>query len=83
MSFPRSDRVGEVHAATVALQEAIERLGQTMHELGLPGDPAQIELECTRMAQDLTDTTGTPLARALRMTARQVEANRERIERGR
>lgn len=76
-------RIDDVHAATIELQEAIERLGQTMHELGLPGDPAQIELECTRMAQDLTDTTGTPLARALRMTARQVETNRERIERGR
>lgn len=76
-------RIDDVHAATVELQEAIERLGQTMRELGLPGDPAQIELECTRMAQDLTDTTGTPLARALRMTARQVDANRERIERGR
>lgn len=76
-------RINDVHAATVELQEAIQRLGQTMRELELPGDPAQIELECTRMAQDLTDTTGTPLARALRMTARQVEANRERIERGR
>jgi hypothetical protein len=50
---------------------------------GLPGDPAQIELECTRMAQDLTDTTGTPLAWALRATARQVEANRIKIEEGR
>ena len=76
-------RINDVHAATVELQEAIQRLGQTVTAQGLPGDPAQIELECTRMAQDLTDTTGTPLARALRMTARQVEANRERIERGR
>jgi hypothetical protein len=52
-----------------------------MREKGMPGDPAQIELECTRMAQDLTDTTGTPLAWALRATARQVEANRIKIER--
>jgi hypothetical protein len=74
-------RVDDIHAATVELQEAIQRLGKAMREKGMPGDPAQIELECTRMAQDLTDTTGTPLAWALRATARQVEANRIKIER--
>jgi len=76
-------RMQDIHAATVELQEAIQRLGQTMTARGLPGDPAQIELECTRIAQDLTDTTGTPLAWALRSTARQVEARRIEIEEGR
>ena len=75
--------IDDIYAATVELQEACQRLAATMRAHRMPGDPAQIELECTRMAQDLTDTTGTPLARALRMTARQVDAHRERMERRR
>lgn len=73
--------IDDVHQATIALQEAIQRLAVVMRIHNMPGDPAAIEADCTRIAQGLTDATRLPLAEALRMTARQVDTQRVKIER--
>lgn len=65
--------VDDINEASEILRDAVARLGQTIAEHGLPGQPAVIEHECTRMAQDMTDMTGTPLSQSLRTTARQVD----------
>ena len=66
-------RVDDIHQATEYLRQAIDRIGGTMLEKGLPGDTSLLESECTRIAQDTTDTTGMPLAQALRSVADQVD----------